>query len=781
MNVAWCMMALALAGADDGSPGEPVRADSPNAIQIKIVRSAVQSEACCADSPCEKAQATEPKPTPDATASSGESKLDIGGIDFTGNHFASSADLKTRIASLSGACEANVLDADRQTLMDYYQSQGYFEVRVTPVTHAAEALGKVDVTFVVSEGRRYSVRSVAIEGNSQIKTRALRKGLELDSGKPFIAAVREADRNRMLIKYAKIGCIDAEICCEPKFTEQAGVVDLVYKIEEHEPYVLGALQIKGGARTKKKGLRREVAMMRLASAQAADITRVDRFRQRLLALAYFEPEQDSIRETYTESTNGGLADQAEWICEAVAQATEAVMQAMPAADSVSRAVAAFIEHDASSCVPQSKGSEATETWPLTLPQAVQIGLDNCEIVRMIAFGAQGIPIGGIEPTPLELGSAPGSSPPGTANQSNRESAHNPPTNSIVICPIKPDSARCCFKAEVIAKVRSVEQLYWNLAQAQVALWATEQAAQIAEEVVNAAAAKITGGCHDPAVSDVAEAAQRSEELKLDLAARASDVTTAERQLRTILELPPADNRRIVAVSPSISDRIALDWDRCLNEMMCNQPDVLQQKLVVNSAERERLMATEAEPAETALLRSKNYLEHVVKQTTHSLAGRFAAIDANHEQFKAASRLRTAAAQRLEAQRASYEEGRITPDRFLDAVCQYATAVGTEAQHRAMYNTAIVGLAEAKGTLLEDRNIKIAERTAARPPRYITSALHDGEAKPAAFQPVQTESVAPAADGPSKAKPATWTFSISIGKDKPTKINAKVTLDDSAAH
>ena len=45
--------------------------------------------------------------------------------------------------------------------------------------------------------------------------------------------------------------------------------------------------------------------------------------------------------------------------------------------------------------------EAQEIWPMTLQEAIRIGLDNSEVVRVIAFGAQGIPIGGFEPTPLE--------------------------------------------------------------------------------------------------------------------------------------------------------------------------------------------------------------------------------------------------------------------------------------------------------------------------------------------------------------------------------------------
>ena len=108
------------------------------------------------------------------------------------------------------------------------------------------------------------------------------------------------------------------------------------------------------------------------------------------------------------------------------------------------------------------------------------------------------------------------------------------------------------------------------------------------------------------------------------------------------------------------------------------------------------------------MRARAYLQQVVHQTTHSLARFFLEIDANYKQFKTASRLRAAAALRLESQRAYYEEGRITIDRFLDAVSQYATAVATEAQYKTTYNISIVALEEAKGTLLAYDNIAVAE-------------------------------------------------------------------------
>jgi hypothetical protein len=74
----------------------------------------------------------------------------------------------------------------------------------------------------------------------------------------------------------------------------------------------------------------------------------------------------------------------------------------------------------------------------------------------------------------------------------------------------------------------------------------------------------------------------------------------------------------------------------------------------------------------------------------------------------AKRLQAAAAQRLEVQRAYYDEGRITIDRFLDAVDKNADAIAAEARYKAAYNVSLAALCEAKGTLLADRNVTMVD-------------------------------------------------------------------------
>jgi outer membrane protein insertion porin family len=227
-------------------------------------------------------------------------KAKVTSIQFEGNTFASAATLRTHIGTrrsilgLFGRYRAELLEDDRQKLVDYYYANGFFEAKVSPVTRSQDSPGEIAVTFVISEGTQYRVRNVIIEGNRRIKTDALRKDLELLSGKPFMLAVRDADKNRMLIQYGEIGCIDAQIKCEPRFTDQLGVVDLVYSVEEREPFSLGELQIVGNDRTKEKVIRREAVMAGLLPGEVLDKNRIELFRRRLMSLGYFmnDPQQN---------------------------------------------------------------------------------------------------------------------------------------------------------------------------------------------------------------------------------------------------------------------------------------------------------------------------------------------------------------------------------------------------------------------------------------------------------------------------------------------------------
>jgi outer membrane protein TolC len=549
----------------------------------------------------------------------------------------------------------------------------------------------------------------------------------------------------------------------------------------------------------------------------------------------------------------------------------------------------------------TENPEAQEIWSLSLPEAISIALSHAEVVRVIALGAQGIPVGGFEPSPLNIGASAGaasqlgsgtlatvydpaiqetqiaqalsvfdanlqttmfwgrnvqpfnnainagtfttsrfpiifdqqtaqfatavqkrtaigstfavthninwlySNSPinvtpsayttntqlqltqpllgGTAQNPSGLEANRAP---IVIARINADSAVWRFKAAVMEMVRSVEQQYWALSQQQVQLWSRETAVALGEEILKRELAELEVGRGTAA--DVAEARQRLENFRLQLVTATSDVITTERQLRNILGLPPADNRRIVPVTAPTEARIDPDWESSLAQMVSFQPDIVQAQLIVRLAELQLLVArnqllpvlnlsalyqfnglgrtldqseavmtgstlTSIDPliaakqraaglnslpgnykdfqtwqigltfqaplgfrnalantraAQYTLLRQRAFVQQIVHQTTHSLARFFLEVDANYKQFKTASRLRAAAEERLAAQQADYEVGRITIDRYLEAVSEWANAVAQEAQFKTSYNTSIVAMEEAKGTLLAYDNIAVAE-------------------------------------------------------------------------
>jgi outer membrane protein insertion porin family len=221
-------------------------------------------------------------------------KYKIAAIDFKGNTFASDAQLWTKIGSrkpilglLGGKYHREMLEEDARKLREYYQSQGFFEVKITPVTRPGDSLGDVNLTFVISEGTRYKVRNLVFEGNAKVKTNELREGLQLHSGKPFLDALREADLKLMMARYNALGCIKTRIDYEPKFTNQLGVVDLVYKIDEGEPFLMGELKIVGNTRTKDKVIRREFLMAGLLPGEVLDKNRLEIAQRRLQSLGYF--------------------------------------------------------------------------------------------------------------------------------------------------------------------------------------------------------------------------------------------------------------------------------------------------------------------------------------------------------------------------------------------------------------------------------------------------------------------------------------------------------------
>jgi outer membrane protein insertion porin family len=245
-------------------------------------------------------------------------KCKVGSIRFTGNSYVTGGVLRSKIGTraailgLGGTYHRDDIDDDARKLREYYQNQGFFEVKVRPVVRPDPNMGDMNVEFVISEGIQFKVRDIEFEGNSQITEEALREGLVLHSGQPFKNDLREADLKSIQTKYGTIGCIDAQVIIERRYADpekSPGVLDLVYKIDEGVPYRLGRLIVKGNDRTLDAVIRREANMAGLVPGEPLDVQRIDNFRKRLGNLRYFAMTPDQGKPVDVQLANRRPADQ----------------------------------------------------------------------------------------------------------------------------------------------------------------------------------------------------------------------------------------------------------------------------------------------------------------------------------------------------------------------------------------------------------------------------------------------------------------------------------------
>ncbi len=221
-------------------------------------------------------------------------KCQVRTVGFEGNTFATSAQLETKVRSkpkLLGVWPTKFsredLEDDAKKLREYYQSQGFFEVKVTPVTRPGSDPGQMQVTFVIWEGVQFKVRSIKFEGNEQLQTAKLLDGMKLQKGQAFSDTLREVDEKLVRTKYGAIGCIDAHVAVQPEHTDDPGVVDLVYHIEEGAPYVVGQIKIIGNGRTQDRVIRREFNQAGLVPGEPLDANRLDLAKKRITNLKFF--------------------------------------------------------------------------------------------------------------------------------------------------------------------------------------------------------------------------------------------------------------------------------------------------------------------------------------------------------------------------------------------------------------------------------------------------------------------------------------------------------------
>jgi outer membrane protein insertion porin family len=225
-------------------------------------------------------------------------KQKIWSVEFIGNTVASDARLRTFIQGkwrlydpfrwFTGKADAETLESDEERLITYYRSLGYFQARVGREISYGPSGEWVSLAYVIDEGPRYKVRNVRFEGNQIFDDQQLAELLSLSEGEEFKQLDMNRDIKSLTDLYGGYGHIFADVKADPRFLEEPGTLDMVYRINEGDLYTVGKINVNIGGDF--PHTRRNVVLNRLSvrPGDIVDLREINASKVRLRASQLFE-------------------------------------------------------------------------------------------------------------------------------------------------------------------------------------------------------------------------------------------------------------------------------------------------------------------------------------------------------------------------------------------------------------------------------------------------------------------------------------------------------------
>ncbi len=244
----------------------------------------------------------------------------VWNVEFVGNEFVSSGRLRSIVKTkpptlmvLKGYVNRDQIDSDVDLLTAYYRSFGFFQAKISRKVDYYEGKKWAQVTFVVSEGPRYQVRSVKFLGNTKFEPVALSEAAKLKGGEPFEQAKMNADAQWIQELYGSKGYVFADVRPEPVFLEEPGEVDLLYHIGEGERFRVGRIIVHIGGDNPHTRIQTAMNRMSVRSGDIVDIREIKASERRLVASGlYHSDPATGVRPKITyripEDVGMGLAD-----------------------------------------------------------------------------------------------------------------------------------------------------------------------------------------------------------------------------------------------------------------------------------------------------------------------------------------------------------------------------------------------------------------------------------------------------------------------------------------
>ncbi|MEM9943853.1 MAG: POTRA domain-containing protein, partial [Planctomycetota bacterium] len=184
-----------------------------------------------------------------------DEKQRIWRVEFEGNTIASDGRLKHFVESkpgilkvFGGLVNRTEIDQDVVRLTSYYRSLGFFNARIGREVSESNDGRWLTIRYIINEGPRYRVRNVSFIGNAAYNNQQLLDMLDFkptqeEPNPEFNVAKMNQDVRSLRDLYGSQGFVFAKVEAEPRFLEEPGLLDLVYKVEEDKQYYVGDINV----------------------------------------------------------------------------------------------------------------------------------------------------------------------------------------------------------------------------------------------------------------------------------------------------------------------------------------------------------------------------------------------------------------------------------------------------------------------------------------------------------------------------------------------------------
>jgi outer membrane protein insertion porin family len=195
----------------------------------------------------------------------------------------------------SGILKWDVLKVDGDRIGALYREKGHITARVDEPEVERRGDG-LHITITVDEGPQYHVGQVSISGveGVPIDVEELRKGLELQPGRVFVASAASRDVEKVTAAVADHGYAFAEVAGDTRIDAPERLVDVTLDVKTGPRVSIDRIEITGNMKTRDKVVRRE---LEIGEQDLFSATRLRKSREALQRLGFFREVEFKTRQT----------------------------------------------------------------------------------------------------------------------------------------------------------------------------------------------------------------------------------------------------------------------------------------------------------------------------------------------------------------------------------------------------------------------------------------------------------------------------------------------------